>query len=62
MVVIPYVGGLSEAVDRVFRKHKITTATMPIQASKGKKPMDVGSEDYYNFLLLECFNQNFFSV
>ncbi len=29
MVVIPYVGGLSEAVDRVFRKHKITTAMKP---------------------------------
>ncbi len=29
MVVIPYVKGLSESVDRVMRKHKITTAMKP---------------------------------
>ncbi len=29
MVVIPYVEGLSEAVDRVFRKHRVTSAMKP---------------------------------
>ncbi len=29
MVIIPYIGGLSEAMERVLKKHKISTAMKP---------------------------------
>ena len=34
MVVIPYVKGLSEAVSRVFKKHRVSTAMRPFQTIK----------------------------
>ena len=34
LVVIPYVGGLSEATERIFRQYGISTAVKPIQDTK----------------------------
>ena len=31
MVVLPYISGFTEKLDRIFRKHKITTAVRPHQ-------------------------------
>ena len=61
MVVIPYVKGLSEAVTRVFRKHRITTAMRPYRTlrqllvhPKDKTPKEKTCEVVYRIPCKSC--------
>ena len=61
LVVIPYVKGLSEAVTRVFRKHRITTAMRPYRTlrqllvhPKDKTPKEKTCEVVYRIPCKSC--------
>ena len=61
MVVIPYVKGLTEAVSRVFKKHRVSTAMPPFQTIKNiivhpkdKQSTSEKAEIIYNFPCKNC--------
>ena len=61
MVVIPYIKGLSEAVSRVFKKHRVSTAMRPFQTIKNmivhpkdKQSTSEKAEIIYKILCKNC--------